>query len=189
MENKMNKSVKAGDLLISEPFLQDENFVRSVVLICENNENGSFGLVLNKLSILKLNELIDNINPLECEVYVGGPVEQNTLHFIYSGDCLFDTSIQLREDLWWGGDFDEFLELLKLGKIEESKIRFFIGYSGWASGQLEDELEENTWIVCDTADAESVFRASPEELWRIILKNMGGEFQQLANYPIDPRLN
>lgn len=189
MNKKMYKSVKAGDLLISEPFLQDENFVRSVVLICENNENGSFGLVLNKLSILKLNELIDNISPLECDVYVGGPVEQNTLHFIYNGDCLFDSSIKLKEDLWWGGSFDELMEMLRIGKIEEWKIRFFLGYSGWASGQLEEELAEKTWIVCETAEVESVFTASPEELWRIILKNMGGEYKQLANYPIDPRLN
>ena len=189
MDENKNKAVASGNLLISEPFLQDENFVRSVVLLCENNENGSFGLVLNKLSILKLNELIDDISGLACDVYVGGPVEQNTLHFIYQGPKLFDSSIQLAHDLWWGGDFDDLLELLKLGKIEEGRIRFFIGYSGWAAGQLEDELAENTWIICQKIDTENIFNASPEELWRIILKNMGGDYQQLANYPIDPRLN
>ncbi|MGY6744892.1 MAG: YqgE/AlgH family protein [Cecembia sp.] len=189
MNENENKSVAAGNLLISEPFLQDENFVRSVVLLCENNENGSFGLVLNKLSILKLKELIDDISSLDCDVYVGGPVEQNTLHFIYRGSRLFEESIQLGEDLWWGGDFDELLERLKLGKIQENSIRFFIGYSGWGAGQLDDELQDKTWIVCEKIDSESIFTASPEELWRIILKNMGGEYQQLANYPIDPRLN
>lgn len=189
MNEGKNKSVSAGNLLISEPFLQDENFVRSVVLVCENNENGSFGLVLNKLSILKLNELIDNISSLQCDVYVGGPVEQNTLHFIYRGDKLLDASIQLAEDLWWGGEFDELLEFMKMGKIEEKDIRFFIGYSGWATGQLDSELEENTWIVTNKIDTKSIFSASPDDLWRIILKNMGGEYQQLANYPIDPRLN
>jgi putative transcriptional regulator len=189
MNDDKNKPVSAGNLLISEPFLQDENFVRSVVLVCENNENGSFGLVLNKLSILKLSELIDDISSLACDVYVGGPVEQNTLHFIYCGKRLFDTSVQLAEDLWWGGDFDGILEHLKLGKMDEDNTRFFIGYSGWASGQLDNELEEKTWIVTNRIDTQSIFTASPDELWRIILKNMGGEYQQLANYPIDPRLN
>jgi putative transcriptional regulator len=189
MSKGKHMSVKVGDLLISEPFLQDENFVRSVVLVCENNENGSFGLVLNKLSILRLNELIDNILPLECQVYVGGPVEQNTLHFIYRGQQLYDNSIQLGEDLWWGGDFDDLLESMKVGKISEEDIRFFIGYSGWSEGQLDNELNENTWIVCSKVDTDSVFLASPDDLWKIILRNMGGEYQQLANYPIDPRLN
>ena len=189
MSNDNHTSPKPGNLLISEPFLQDENFVRSVVLICENNENGSFGLVLNKLSILKLNEIIDNVESLDCEVYVGGPVEQNTLHFIYCGEQLFDSSVQLGNDIWWGGDFDELLGLMKRGKIKENNVRFFIGYSGWAQDQLNIELGEKTWIVCDTLDSESVFFSSPEELWRIILKNMGGEYKQLANYPIDPRLN
>lgn len=189
MSNSMNISPQPGYLLISEPFLQDENFVRSVILVCENNENGSFGLVLNKLSILKINELIDDIETLDCDVYVGGPVEQNTLHFIYQGERLFDSSISLGEEIWWGGDFDLLLNLMKENKLELNSVRFFIGYSGWAEGQLDQELEENTWIVCKNIDSESIFSSSPEELWRNILKNMGGEYQQLANYPIDPRLN
>lgn len=178
-----------GHLLISEPFLQDENFVRSVILICENNENGAFGLVLNKLSILKLNELIDELDFLNTEVYVGGPVEQNTLHFIYSGQKLLDGSISLGENMWWGGSFEQLILKLNASEIDLEDIRFFIGYSGWSAGQLESELEEKTWIVCEKLETESIFKSSPEELWRVILKKMGGEYQVLANYPIDPRLN
>lgn len=180
---------KPGHLLISEPFLQDENFVRSVVLVCEHNDNGSFGLVLNKLSILKLNELIDELENFDLEVYVGGPVEQNTLHFIFSSEHQLEGSIPLGNDLWWGGDFDQLVLRLNQREISFDDIRFFIGYSGWASGQLDAELEENTWILCDSLDTADIFHASPDELWRIILKNMGGEYQLLANYPIDPRLN
>ena len=77
---------KAGDLLISEPFLQDENFVRSVVLLCEHSEEGSLGLIINKPSILKLGELVEALDFLDKDVFVGGPVEQNTLHFIYFGE-------------------------------------------------------------------------------------------------------
>ncbi|EOZ98980.1 hypothetical protein A33Q_0835 [Indibacter alkaliphilus LW1] len=159
------------------------------MLVCENNENGSFGLVLNKLSILKLNELIDNVSVVECNVYVGGPVEQNTLHFIYFGEKLSEQSIELAKDLWWGGNFDEIVEQINIGKLDKEKIRFFIGYSGWAIGQLDLELQENTWIVCDELISENIFTSSPEDLWKIILRNMGGEYQLMANYPIDPRLN
>ncbi len=189
MSGKKKNIPESGNLLISEPFLQDENFVRSVVLICEHNENGSFGLVLNKLSILKLNELIEDVSITECEVYVGGPVEQNTLHFIYFGEKLTENSIELAKGLWWGGNFEEILEKINLGILKRDLIRFFIGYSGWSIGQLDAEIEENTWIISDNVDSENIFTASPEELWKIILKSMGGEYQMMANYPIDPRLN
>ncbi|MGY6521187.1 MAG: YqgE/AlgH family protein [Mongoliitalea sp.] len=189
MGQKITSKPKAGQLLISEPFLQDENFVRSVVLLCNHDEHGSFGLVLNKLSILKLDELLDEDYLIPLDVYVGGPVEQNTLHFIYRGEQMLEDSVALMDNLWWSGDFEKLMSAIKNGSLKEEDVRFFIGYSGWAEGQLQDELEQQTWILCDTIITENIFDASPEELWKLILKNMGGEYQQMANYPIDPRLN
>jgi putative transcriptional regulator len=180
---------KSGHLLISEPFLQDENFVRSVVLVCDHNEKGSFGLVLNKLSILKLGELFDDLESLDIDVYVGGPVEQDTLHFIFSSENPLEGSIQLGEGLWWGGDFDQLVTRLNNAELCVEDVRIFIGYSGWTAGQLNEELAENTWIICESIDGKDIFHSSPEELWRIILTSMGREYQMLANYPIDPRLN
>ena len=189
MEFNSKLPAKSGCLLVSEPFLQDENFVRSVVLLCENNEKGSFGLVLNKLSILKISDLLEDLDFLDLDIYVGGPVEQNTLHFIYYGEELLKGSVSLAENLWWGGDFEEFVEKYKDGGLDLNRFRFFIGYSGWSEGQLDEELVAKTWIVCDNIYSENIFYSAPEELWRVILKNMGGDYQVLANYPIDPRLN
>ncbi|KEO74024.1 YqgE/AlgH family protein [Anditalea andensis] len=189
MELNSRNNPQSGDLLISEPFLQDENFVRSVILICENNESGTFGLILNKLSILKLSDVIDRFHHLDQTVFVGGPVEQNTLHFIYLGNQLFDHSISLGNNLWWGGDFDELKDKLSSNEIDLDYFRFFLGYSGWSEGQLMEELETDTWIVCQLKESKNIFTSSPDDLWKIILKNMGGEFKHLANYPIDPRLN
>ena len=183
------QSPEAGDLLISEPFLQDENFVRSVVLLCEHNKEGSFGLVINKPSILKLSELIEELAFLEKEVFVGGPVEQNTLHFIYLGDKQLEGSISLGKNLWWGGDFEILVSKLKTGLLDPDSIRFFLGYSGWGEGQLKDELDGKTWIICRSEIDLHTFEYTPEELWRNLLKNMGGEFMVIANYPLDPRLN
>lgn len=183
------QSPEAGDLLISEPFLQDENFVRSVVLLCEHTKEGSFGLVINKPSILKLSELIEALAFLDKEVFVGGPVEQNTLHFIYLGDQQLEGSISLGKNLWWGGDFHSLVEKLKTGVLNPDTIRFFLGYSGWGESQLKEELDDETWIICRSEIDLHTFEYTPEELWRNLLKNMGGEFKVIANYPLDPRLN
>ncbi|WP_111611034.1 YqgE/AlgH family protein [Algoriphagus yeomjeoni] len=189
MSKDEQRNPKAGDLLISEPFLQDENFVRSVVLLCEHSEEGSFGLIINKPSILKLGELVEALGFLDKEVFVGGPVEQNTLHFIYVGEKALDGSISLGENIWWGGDYDSLVEKLKLGLFDPESVRFFLGYSGWGSDQLDDELSEETWIICRENLDEKTFDFTPEELWKNLLKNMGGEFKVIANYPLDPRLN
>ncbi|WP_111669799.1 YqgE/AlgH family protein [Algoriphagus litoralis] len=189
MHNDPSRIPQAGNLLISEPFLQDENFVRSVVLLCEHTSEGSFGLVLNKPSILRLSELVEELSFLDCEIFVGGPVEQNTLHFIYFGEKKLDGSIAIGEDLWWGGAFDDLVSHLKTGLMDQDSVRFFIGYSGWASGQLSDELSENTWIISDSKLDTVVLQNTPDELWKSVLKNMGGPFKVMANYPLDPRLN
>ncbi|MEP0714255.1 MAG: YqgE/AlgH family protein [Algoriphagus sp.] len=189
MSNNKLHNPKAGDLLISEPFLQDENFVRSVVLLCEHNEEGSFGLIINKPSILKLGELVEVLDFLDKEVFVGGPVEQNTLHFIFTGESGLEGSISLGENIWWGGDYDSLVDNLKLGLIDQESVRFFLGYSGWGSKQLEDELADETWIICRDKLDEQTLNFTPEELWKNLLKNMGGEFKVIANYPLDPRLN
>ncbi|MDR7130207.1 putative transcriptional regulator [Algoriphagus sp. 4150] len=180
---------KAGDLLISEPFLQDENFVRSVVLLCEHSEEGSFGLIINKPSILKLGELVEALDFLDKDVFVGGPVEQNTLHFIYVGEVALEGSVSLGQNVWWGGNYDSLVEKLKLGLIDSDSVRFFLGYSGWGAEQLDDELSDKTWIICRENLDEQTFNFTPEELWKNLLKNMGGEFKVIANYPLDPRLN
>jgi len=189
MNDKTNIPPSSGCLLISEPFLQDENFVRSVILLCDANEKGSFGLVLNKLSMFKLGDLLEEMSYLESEVYVGGPVEQDTLHFIYCGEKMLEGSVQLAPRLWWGGDFSELVAKQKSGLLDKKNFRFFIGYSGWSEGQLDAELEQKSWIVCNNHFTQNIFFSDPDELWRDILKNMGGEYQVLANYPIDPRLN
>ena len=131
----------------------------------------------------------EELSFLDNEIFVGGPVEQNTLHFIYFGEKKLEDSISIGADLWWGGAFEDLVKNLKTGIMNPESVRFFIGYSGWASGQLSDELSENTWIISDAKLEEEFLQNTPDELWRSVLKNMGGEFKVMANYPLDPRLN
>jgi putative transcriptional regulator len=177
-----------GRLLISEPFLPDPNFERTVVLLCEHSDEGSFGFVLNKISTLKLEDIIEDINDFKEPVYVGGPVQHDTLHFIHKASNL-EGGVDLGNGLFWGGNFEQLLILIDTKQINADDFKFFIGYSGWSEGQLEDELEANSWIVTPKANIDIVFNQDINELWKVVLKGLGGRYDVYSKYPTDPRLN
>jgi len=177
-----------GDLLISEPFLNDPNFERTVILICEHNEQGTFGLVLNKKTDLLIEDVLTEEVKFDGILNLGGPVEQNTLHFVHRKQNL-EGAIDLGNGLGWSGDFEEVKEKLNLGVINEEDIQFYLGYSGWAEGQLREELDAQSWFVKKGATPDEIFEMSPDELWTSVLKTMGGKYKVFSNYPVDPRLN
>jgi putative transcriptional regulator len=177
-----------GRLLISEPFLPDPNFERTVVLLCEHNDEGSFGFVLNKPSILKVNEVMEDLTGLESVVYIGGPVQQDTLHFIHRNIAI-ENAVEITGNVFWGGDFETILSLCDTKQASSQDIRFFLGYSGWGPGQLNAELEQDSWIVCDFVTDQLLFDTEPQLLWRKALDSMGGKYSVISNYPVDPRLN
>ncbi len=188
-EHINKKTPKKGDLLISEPFLPDPNFERTVIYICEHNEEGSFGFVLNRPSELKFDEIIEEVDDFDVTMYIGGPVQHDTLHFIHRASDVIDEGIIIKENLCWGGSFEQLKSLINTKQINEKDFRFFIGYSGWGAGQLQEELDANSWIVLPNATEKQIFDIPPEQLWRTILKDMGGRFKMYSNYPSDPRLN
>ncbi len=177
-----------GSLLISEPFLPDPNFERTVVLMCDHNDEGSFGFVLNKPSEVMMHELLEDFGNYDQRVFVGGPVQHDTLHFIHRSKDL-EGGTELTPGLYWGGNFEQVQSLLTNGQLTGDDIRFFVGYSGWSSGQLEKELSMDSWIVTPPAAAEIIFDSAVDELWKHVLKQLGGRFQMYSNYPTDPRLN
>lgn len=180
---------RKGDLLISEPFLTDPNFSRTVILLCEHNEEGSFGFVLNKPAKIKLNELIEGVDDREDYIYIGGPVQQNTLQFIHKNDRLIEGGMEVQDGIFWGGNFEQMLAMMDSKLIAPEDIKFFVGYSGWAAGQLKSELEVNSWIISRNVKIEQIFNTDVETLWKEVLNTMGGKFKIVANFPVDPRLN
>ncbi|MHA7100804.1 YqgE/AlgH family protein [Roseivirga pacifica] len=178
-----------GDLLISEPFLNDPNFERTVILICEHNDQGTFGLVMNKLTDLLLSDVMKEEIDFTGLLNLGGPVEQNTLHFIHRRVQGIEGSIALGEDLFWSGDFEQVKFMLNEGLLKEENIQFYLGYSGWGEGQLRDELDRQSWFIKKQATAHEIFDMEPDELWKSVLKGMGGKYKVFSNYPVDPRLN
>ncbi len=176
-----------GCLLISEPHLPDNNFERSVIYLCEHNAEGSFGLVLNKSSDLKLHNLLPEVG-MNFSVGIGGPVENNTLHYLHRNNPAIEHSIMVGENINWGGDYQQIIQWIENDK-PKADILFFLGYSGWSEGQLEEEVNQNSWIVFPDATEQLVFDTRNKNLWKAVLDKMGGRFSVFANYPSDPRLN
>lgn len=177
-----------GVLLIADPFLKDPNFMRTVVFLTEHKEEGTIGFVLNRQYENTLDELLPEIEGHKFPVYYGGPVQMNTIHFLHRYPEEIPGGVEVMKGVWWGGDFDSLIKLINSGAIDPAKIRFYIGYSGWGSGQLEAEMQEKTWLTVE-ASRQLVFHSRAEEIWRDSLKHLGGEYEMMINFPIDPQLN
>ena len=177
-----------GRVLISEPFMQDNYFKRSVVYLCEHNEDGSFGFVVNNLLTVTLSELVTDIESSDFPVSFGGPVNSNNLFYLHNLGDKIANSHEVVPGLYTGGSFDDVKTLINTGIITSDQIRFFLGYSGWESGQLEEEMKSNSWIVGSTS-IKNVLENKDKDLWKQILKNMGGKFKMISNFPEDPSLN
>ena len=184
----MADTLHQGVLLLAEPFLDDENFQRSVIMLCQHHPvEGSFGLVLNQRSTLTIEDVLDDVYA-DLPLYIGGPVQQNTLHYIHRLGGQVDHSIPLGDGFYWSGDFDQIKALLNLGQISTSDIRLFLGYSGWSAGQLAQEVERHSWYTSEWG-RHDLLTTPDEETWRYFMRKKGGEYTRLANYPLDFKLN
>jgi putative transcriptional regulator len=181
-----NRKIVAGNLLVADPFMDDPNFKRSVILITENDETGTLGLVLNKPSIFKLREVLTDFPKFDAKIYLGGPIGLDSVNFIHCYPDLIPRSIPIVDNLYWNGDYDALKQAIKDQKILPHNIKFFLGYSGWGIGQLEEEMEDNTWIIAENYS--NVFKGS-QYMWKDVLEKMGGKFKIMANYPEDPTHN
>lgn len=177
-----------GKLLISEPYLPDPNFERTIILLCEHNEEGSFGFVMNRPSLARLGDVIQDLKEIDAPVFIGGPVQQDTLHYIHRIPKLEESTLVM-DGVYWGGNFDQLVSLIETKQVASSDIKFFLGYSGWSVGQIDEELKEDSWIVCDKVNEELLFDIKAEAMWAYTLRSMGGRFSVYSNYPQDPRLN
>jgi putative transcriptional regulator len=182
-------SLSPGILLIADPFLKDQNFARTVVLLCEHQESkGSFGFVINKVFDQQLSDLVPEVLVNDIKIYYGGPVQIDTIHFIHQQPELIRGGFEIQQGVYWGGEFDQVVALINSGQIDLSKIKFFIGYSGWSGGQLENELTEKSWIVSES-NVPLIFEEKEQNIWQQALKSLGSNFAIMANFPIDPLLN
>lgn len=180
---------QSGSLIVSEPFMSDPNFKRSVVLLTECEEAGAVGFILNQRSDLLLNDLITDLKGADFPVYFGGPVAPDTLHFVHSCYDKLNSGIEIRDRVYWGGNFETIKVLFNNNQLSHEEIKFFVGYSGWGAGQLNEEIDQNSWLVTDKYSPEVIFVEDEENLWREVVIGLGPKYAHIANFPENPQWN
>ncbi|MBK0379512.1 YqgE/AlgH family protein [Mucilaginibacter segetis] len=181
-------SAAAGRLLISEPFMPDPHFKRAVILLTEYSEAGAMGFVLNHQSDYLLGDILPDVSYSEIPVYLGGPVSENTLHYIHCCPDKIPDGIEISTGVFWGGDFELIKKLITNYQLNENEIRFFTGYSGWTPAQLDNELREDAWIVTDKYTTDTIF-GNGDNLWKETVISLGQRYAHIANFPENPTLN
>ncbi|WP_312823781.1 YqgE/AlgH family protein [Epilithonimonas sp.] len=182
----MNYSYK-GKILISTPDVSGDIFSRSVVLIVSHNENGAFGLILNKKNQNMSSRLL-NVFGFPVELYEGGPVENDRVYFILKGEKVTENFIEINQEFYLTEDIDSVVSAIVNNEINISDIKVFSGYSGWGALQLESELQRKMWTIVDVYNLDYTL-PNDQNLWKNIMQNLGGEFLLWANAPEDVSLN
>ena len=179
--------IKPGTLLLSEPFMQEPLFGRSVVLVCHHDAEGSFGLILNKPAANPFDE-DEKDHPLKhFPFFGGGPVEINSMFFIHNLTYLPD-SVLLKDGICWQGNYEALLEAIEENAFRKDNGRLLVGYTGWGEGQLEEELEREDWMIYN-GPIENILSLEVDVMWKTLLQNMGPYYKMVSNFPTDPNLN
>ncbi len=185
---KNNIKPRKGKVLLSEPYLDDPYFRRTVILLCEHNEEGSFGFVMNNYLEIELQQIMEDLPYLDTRISIGGPVNNSNLYYIHTLGDAIEGSVEVIEGIYMGGDFDQLKDKLNKGDIKEGQIRFFVGYSGWSANQLDGELDSKSWFIANVK-ADWLMDTEETDLWKKVMSSMGKKGEIIANLPDDPSLN
>jgi putative transcriptional regulator len=178
-----NKSLQ-GQLILDGGKLHGSFFHRSVVLVCQHDDEGAFGLILNRSTENKVGQaLVANLPETVKEqlLFIGGPVQPQSLSFLHSDDFLPDANVIANLNL--GHSIDALMDLCESFSVTQ-KLKLFAGYAGWSAGQLDNEMSRQDWLV-HPATLDLVFHAEPGQLWKIIMKQKDKQSRLLADAPDD----
>jgi len=177
-----------GKILISEPFLPDTFFSRSIVYLVDHSPQGSVGFILNKKIDLTLNNAITGFEGWDEKLNMGGPVAPDTIHYLHTMGDMIPKSVFVEDNIFWGGDIDSIRDLVSSGKITRAQIRFFLGYSGWSAGQVQRELKENSWVIAKVK-SEIIMNNRGEDTWKRVLRSFKNKYRIWADFPDSPEMN
>ena len=167
--------IRAGVSLLAEPFLEDPNFKRSAVAVVDHDAEGTVGFVLTHVLDWKVTDVMPDFPEFDAYLRFGGPVQRDTLHYVHTlGDALGESS-RIGGELFWGGDFEQLTTLIATGVASPANVQFFLGYSGWSAGQLDEEMVDNTWVVGELS-ADMVFATPPEQVWQRAMSRLGDSY-------------
>ena len=190
-EDFKNKQYGKGSLLIASPVLPDPNFSRTVILLCNHNDQGSFGLIINRSTQLKAPDLFSDIDILKSyneKVYIGGPVSQSMVFYLYRSSRDVIDLDEICSGVYLGSSLETLESLYCDIENPEENIRFYLGYSGWSGGQLDGEMEQNSWLI-QNANEKLVFLDSEELIWLKAVNSLGEKYQYLTKAPVNPQWN
>lgn len=177
-----------GKILISEPFLRDATFGRSVILLIDHTDEGTMGLIINKPLPIFVNDIIKEFKYIDdIPLYKGGPVATDTLFYLHTLANI-SGAIPVSKGLYLNGDFDEIKKYILQGNKVDQHIRFFLGYCGWEGEQLNDELKENTWLV-SKEDKDYLMNSDTKDMWKEALEKLGSKYEAWSRFPRVPTFN
>ena len=172
-----------GNILIASPnLLLDSFFSKTIIIIVDQTADGYTGFILNKPLKIKIKE-VKNFT-----IYSGGPVSNDNLYFIYKTEKPIKGSIKVNDNIYWGGNIDEIFKLIKEEIIDKTKIRFFIGYSGWDHNQLKNEIKNKNWIL-GKSNRGNILNIDNQKNWKSEMKKLGGEYLLWSESPKNPMSN
>jgi len=177
-----------GQLLLDSGQLRGSFFQRTVVLICQHDAEGAFGLVINRATGSNVGEMIVADLPDHVKgspLFLGGPVQPSALSFLHTDAFIPDANVLPNLNL--GHSLDSLMELGE-SFSPTRKLKMFVGYAGWSPGQLEDEMKRKAWLT-HPASLELVFEADPGQLWQMILRQKGWKYKLLSQMPEDLSMN
>lgn len=185
---KHNDRPEKGRILISEPYSVDKLFKRSVVLLTEDNEDGSVGFILNKPINMPISSVVQNFSDITAKLSLGGPVQQESLYYVHTLGNKLPNSIHVFDNLYWGGSFDILKMMIEAGEVDDYAVRFFVGYSGWQPNQLKGEMDRNSWLVSDI-DVNHIMTDNSVAIWNKAVEKLDKDYSAWLNYPDNPSLN
>lgn len=180
-----------GSLLIADPMMREEYFFRSVVMILDVPDGGGqLGLVLNKGTRLTLKDLMPDWESGEhVPVFSGGPVDMERLFLLHTLGDVFPDAMEVCPGIFVGGDVDDIISYIDSGGEVEGKMRFFLGYCGWAPSQLRHEIERHSWAVNNNPGGPELLTGEGMEYWRHEVENLGPDYRSWLMVPPDPSYN
>jgi putative transcriptional regulator len=183
-------SLQVGNILVSVPLSGDFYFNRTVVLLVDHNEKGSFGIILNKSLPVTLQDIFKNNRKKSdsISIFNGGPVEIDNLFALHTYGNLIKESSQVTDELYFGGSPSELLQFIKDDSLDENLIRFYLGYTGWSKGQLESEITKNLWVIGQFQE-KLLFHNNDEICWKTAVDSLGKEYNSWLNITKEPYLN
>ena len=184
---KFSGTLKVGSIVIAQPFWREEIYKRSVILITDYSPTGARGIIINKASNVHVYEVMNNPEfKIDKRIYYGGPESVEAVSYLHNLPLIPEADY-FGNGIYYGGDPAKIEELIRSDNIDFRKIKFFVGFVEWTSGQLEFEIASNKWWVCDITAGE-IFNSAPENLWTLKLLQKGNLFGLFAEV-FDPSLS